>query len=111
MEYLEVHVEHLLGRRVFDADGRKIGRIEEFHVEIVDGEFVVTEYHVGPAAFLERAGAFIMQLPFFRYLPFTRHGYRVPWAQLDLSDVRRPRLVVRRDELATIDLKKSAGEG
>ena len=104
MEYHEAHVEHLLGRRVSDADGRRVGRLEELRVEIIDGEYVVTEYHIGAGALFERVGAFITQLPFFRYIPFARRGYRVPWEQVDLSDPRRPRVRVGRDQLRPMDL-------
>lgn len=99
MSYLEAHIEHLLGRRVVDVDGQAVGRLEEFHAEVVDGDLVVTEFHIGAGALLERVGEFVTQLPFLRYIPFSRHMYRVPWEQLDLSDTLRPRVRVRRDEL------------
>jgi len=97
--YLEAHVEHLLGRRVVDVDGQEVGHLEELRAEVVDGELVVTEFHIGAGALLERIGEFVTQLPFLRYIPFSRHMYRVPWEQLDLSDTLRPRVKVRRDEL------------
>ena len=103
MKYLEAHVEHLLGRRVRDVDGAVVGRLEEIHVENVDGDEVVTEYHIGRAALIERMGAFITQLPFFRYIPFARKGYRVPWRQLDLSDPLRPRVTVARSALQRME--------
>ena len=98
--YLEAHVEHLLGRRVVDADGRVVGRLEELHAELVDGELVVTEFHIGAGALLERVGEFVTQLPFLRYIPYSRHMYRVAWHQLDLSDTRRPRVRVRKESLS-----------
>ena len=103
MKYHEAHVEHLLGRRVHDIEGQVVGRLEEFHAEVIDGEMVVTEFHVGAGALLERIGEFVTQLPFLRYLPFSRRMYRVPWRQLDLSDTLRPRVRVRRDDLARTD--------
>jgi len=99
MEYLEAHVEHLLGRRVLDADGQIVGRLEELRAELIDGELVVTEFHIGAGALLERMGEFVTQLPFLRYIPYSRHMYRVPWQQLDLSDTRHPRTRVRRGDL------------
>jgi sporulation protein YlmC with PRC-barrel domain len=104
VKYLEAHVEHLLGRRVVDIDGRRVGRLEELHAEIVDGELVVTEFHIGAGALLERVGEFVTQLPFLRYIPFSRQMYRVPWEQFDLSDTLRPRVRGRRGELARVDL-------
>lgn len=95
----EVHVELLLGRRVHDVDGHGVGRIQELHVEIIDGESVVTEYHLGGAALVERMAGFVRQLPFFRLLPGMRSEYRVRWKDLDLSDPRNPRLRVPRSAL------------
>jgi sporulation protein YlmC with PRC-barrel domain len=104
MTITEAHVERLLGRRVHDANGQSIGRLEEFRVEIVDGEHVVTEYHVGGSAVVERIASFVAQLPFFRLIPFARTGYRIPWTDLDLSDPRRPRVRGCREELERMSL-------
>jgi sporulation protein YlmC with PRC-barrel domain len=98
----EVHVEQLLGYRVRDPDGCVVGRLEEFRVDIVDGEAVVTEFHIGGAAVLERIAGFASELPLVRHLPFTFTKYRVPWQDMDLSDPERPRVRVPRAELATL---------
>ena len=87
----EIHVEHLLGRRVRDANGIIIGRVEELVVEIVDGEPVVTEFHIGAHALLERLGGMALKLPFLQSLLSPRRLRRVTWQQMDLSDPRRPR--------------------
>lgn len=108
VEYLEAHIERLLGRRVVDIDGREVGRLEEFRAEIVDGETVVTEFHIGAGALFERVGAFVTQLPFFSYIPLERRGYRVPWEQFDLSNPLTPRVKVRRDELTRMSPAPSA---
>jgi sporulation protein YlmC with PRC-barrel domain len=86
----EVHVEHLLGRKVRDAQGKVVGRIEELCVEIRDGEPVVVEIHAGPAALLERIGAFVHQLPFFSLIPRKAQLRRIPWNEIDLRDEWRP---------------------
>jgi hypothetical protein len=96
----EVQVQHLLGKKARDVDGRVVGRVEELRVEEQDGEFVVLEYHLGPAAAFERMATVAGQLPVFKHLPLgTRVEYRVRWDQMDLSDVRQPRITVRRDQL------------
>jgi len=89
---LEIHVEHLLGRRVRDADGRVAGRIEEFKLDVVKGETIVAEYHLGPDALWERLGGAALHLPFVRALPFRPRRIRIPWQRMDLSDPLRPRL-------------------
>jgi sporulation protein YlmC with PRC-barrel domain len=99
MRVTEVHVEKLLGKRVRDADGRVVGRLEEFQVEQEDGEDVVTEFLIGPAALLHRIGGFFTQLPYFRHIPLPRREYCVPWKLMDLSDPEAPRVLARRDEL------------
>jgi sporulation protein YlmC with PRC-barrel domain len=102
MGAIEAHVEQLLGRRVRDVDGAIVGRLEEFRVRIVDGDPVVTEFHVGGAAILERIGAFGAQMPFFSWLPVNLYEYRIPWQDVDLSDPLHPRLRVRRSELRRV---------
>lgn len=90
----EAHVELLLGRLVYDERGKRVGRIEEMIVEIVDGEPVVTEFHIGAGALLERIAGFVSQLPFFGWLSSGR-VVRVPWRDMDLSNVDRPRARLR----------------
>jgi sporulation protein YlmC with PRC-barrel domain len=98
----EVHVERLLGYRVRDADGRVLGRLEDFGVEIIDGETVVTEFHIGSAAFVGRITGFVSQLPIIDRLPFHLEEYRVPWQHVDLSDPRHPRVRVPRSALERV---------
>jgi sporulation protein YlmC with PRC-barrel domain len=99
MQTRELHVEQLLGKKVRDTDGRVVGRLEEFHVEVVDGEHVVTEFLIGPAAALQRIGGFLNQLPYFRLIPMPKREYCVSWALMDFSDPDRPNVHARRDQL------------
>ncbi len=95
----ELHVEHLIGRRVHDVDGKSVGRVHELCVENVDGEWVVTELHFGPAAIFERMAGFVIQLPFFSLIPRGPKIRRARWQDLDLSDPRHPKLRVTRESL------------
>lgn len=95
----ELHVERLLGKKVRDQDGDVVGRIEEIRADAVNGETVVTEFDLGPAAVLERLGGYALHVPLVRLLPLQRHGYRVPWSALDLTNPDRPRLLGRRGDL------------
>jgi hypothetical protein len=88
----EVHVEHLIGRRVRDRDGEVIGRIEEFRIGEADGETVVLEFHTGPEALLERLGGAALKLPFFSLIPYARREFQIDWQLMDLSDEKQPRL-------------------
>ena len=97
----ELHLELLLGRRVRDPFGQVVGRVEEFRADWQDGELVVTEFHVGPAAMLERLAMSATRLPLLRLIPSAaRKGYRIRWDQIDLSDPRHVRTTVPRDRLA-----------
>ena len=105
----EVAVHHLIGKIVRDADGRKIGRIEELRAEIVlrdqGNEYVVTEFHVGSFGALEAlVGSRLARLLLRRLGPLSRYRFRcVGWEQMDLSDPSRPRTRVSADALPTED--------
>jgi hypothetical protein len=96
----EICVELLLGRRVHDVEGRVAGRIEEFIVVLDGGHSVVTEFHLGSAAVLERLLGATASLPFFGWVASAR-AKKVQWNQIDISDPRNPRLRVRREELVS----------
>ena len=83
-----IHVELLVGRRVRDAKGKVLGRIEEIVARRRGPDYVVEEYHLGPAAWLEKLGISTARMIGFR----GREPKRIPWQQLDLSDPENPRL-------------------
>lgn len=96
----EVHVEQLIGLKVHDAEGRKIGRIEEIVAEWEGTDLVVVEVHTGPGALLERVIDLATLVPYSGTLrQQLRNLRRIPWHQLDLSDPDHPRATVRREEL------------
>ena len=88
MATTNVHAELLVGRRVRDASGRVIGRIEAIHVRRRGPHYFVEEYHVGPAAWFERLGISTARMIGIG----GRQPRRIPWQQLDLSDPENPRL-------------------
>jgi hypothetical protein len=98
----EVHVELLLGRLVRDADGRKVGRLEEVRAERVGGQLRVVEYLTGGLGAAHRIG--LNNLPFAALgllgLPSGGGGYVIPWQVMDLSDPERPRTRCPRDALS-----------
>ena len=99
-----LHVENLIGRRVLSLDGATVGRLEEIRASRVGGEVVVTEFHVGSAALLERLSVLAIRLsPHGASRRSWRRGYRVRWDQLDLSNPRQPRLRCPVEELAVLD--------
>src|ERR1700754_43226 len=101
MKRQEIHLELLIGKRVFALNGRSIGRLEEVRAELnARGACFVTEFLVGGYAFLERLSAWRIGRDIMRMLHLPRrNGYRVRWEQLDLSDPHRPRLACEVEEL------------
>ena len=94
----ELRVERLVGRRVYDAARRVVGRLEEFRATREGEAWVVTEFDIGRAALLER-----LAIRHLGWLPGGRPaGYRARWDQLDLSDPERPQLTVPVEELKTL---------
>ena len=97
-ERKEWRLELMLGQRVRTQQGRVIGRLEEFRAEREHDYWVVTEFHVGPTALVERLAV----RHFGVTLPGRVHGYRVRWDQLDLEDPYRPRLTCAVEDLERI---------
>jgi len=98
----EVHVELLIGRRVVDANGRKVGRIEEFLAEEKSDGLVVTEVLVGTYGLFQRLSIFHFGMGFLRLFGArggTAKPHEIPWHKIDLSDPEHPRLTCAREEL------------
>ena len=96
----QVHVQLLLGERVFGLNGQPIGRVEDVRTQEDKGFFFVSEFLVGSYAMLERLAAWEMGRTLLGLFGAKRsEGYRVGWDQLDLSDPRHPRLLCEVDEL------------
>jgi hypothetical protein len=91
----ERRVELLIGRRVWAPDRRPIGRLEEIRAKREGDHHVVVEYHIGPAALLERLAVRNLGIQ----LPWSKRGYIARWDQLDLSDERRPVLTCAVEDL------------
>lgn len=96
----QIHVERLLGKRVFALNGRSIGRLEEIRTAKDRGHYFVSEFLVGNYAMLERLSAWSIGRALLRIFGAKREeGYRIRWDQLDLSDPGRPQLLCDVDEL------------
>ena len=98
---MEINVELLIGRKVRDVDGEKIGRIEEIKVERDDKSCVLDSYLIGSSALIERMSAWTLVRPIARALHGRRFYslYQVPWQDMDLSDPHRPRLRITKRDL------------
>lgn len=99
----EINLDLLLGRAVVARNGRPIGRIEEFRAERRGHELVVTEYHLGPEALLERLSVSGRRLLSLFGIKSRSRGRCIPWDKLDLSNPEKPRLTCSVEELAQLD--------
>jgi sporulation protein YlmC with PRC-barrel domain len=98
----EVNLELLLGRRVVDVDGVRVGSIEEVLAEREGDELLVTEFHVGTYGLFERLSIFHVGAGILRYLgghAQSKNPHRIPWEKMDLSDPEHPRLTCSIEEL------------
>jgi len=98
---MQINVERLLGTKVRDADGEKVGRIEELRVEQEKSALLVEAYLIGASALIERLSAWTLVRPIKNSL-FTRHiysMYEVPWQEMDLSDPKRPKVRIAKRDL------------
>jgi sporulation protein YlmC with PRC-barrel domain len=100
-----VRLDLMLGRRVVDAAGEVVGRLEEVlaevHVDEHGSDHVVREFHVGEYGALERFVGGLLGAALFRRLGGGKgyKGYIVPWQLMDLSDPEAPRVRGKKAEL------------
>ena len=94
----EVRIDRLLGHHVLTANGRPVGRLEEFRAEVLDGSCVITEYVIGAAGLFERLGIAAGSL-----IGLPRRGYVARWDQIDFSNIETPRLTCAVEELRKLD--------
>jgi sporulation protein YlmC with PRC-barrel domain len=103
-----IALSDLLGRAVHDADGRKIGRIEDLHAEISleegRSDYVVTRFSVGRFAPLDAiaTGNFVQQLVRRLTRLTGYYRYEIPWDCMDLTDPAHPRALRRKSELPRV---------
>jgi sporulation protein YlmC with PRC-barrel domain len=98
----EVKLELLLGTRVVDSNGERVGRIEEVLADRDGDELLVTHYLVGRYALFERFSIYHVGIGLMRYLGSraqSANPHRIPWETMDLSDPEHPRLTCTIDEL------------
>ncbi len=98
----EVKLELLLGARVVDVNGARVGRIEEVLADRDGDELLVTHYLVGRYGLFERFSILHIGIGLLRYLGSRAQSvrpHRIPWDRMDLSDADHPRLTCAIDEL------------
>jgi sporulation protein YlmC with PRC-barrel domain len=97
---IEINAELLLGRKVRDVNGDKVGRIEEFQVDREDNACLVKAYLVGTSALVDRLSAWSLIRPIARSLRGRAFSvYHIPWDEMDLTDPEHPTLKIPKSEL------------
>ena len=103
MKRQEIHLELLIGKRVFALNGQPVGRLEEVRAQLNERNYCyVTEFLTGSYAVFERLSLWRIGRAILRTLHVRKEGYRIRWEQLDLSDPSHPQLKCEVDELATL---------
>jgi hypothetical protein len=100
-----IHLECLLGRRVYDRDNKYAGRLEEVRAELRDGQCFVIEYLLGREALLARLSIEGVARSFTRLLGGRKNTatHKVPWDRMDLADPNRLRLTCLAEEVEAIE--------
>ncbi|CAB3697326.1 hypothetical protein [Paraburkholderia rhynchosiae] len=97
----QFNVDLLLGRQVLSREGTPLGRIEAIKVMRDGDAWVISEFHIGPDALLERLALGL--LPRLLREAVQRKSrsrrHRIAWHQIDVNDPRHPRLVCSDAEL------------
>ena len=104
MSAREAHVELLLGRKVCDAAGRPLGRLEEIRAVAHGGDLFVSQYLVGRSGIAARltSASLLPRVLHLLRLATRRSGYVIPWTWMDLSDPEHPRCTHHEAELQGI---------
>jgi sporulation protein YlmC with PRC-barrel domain len=98
---MELNIGLLLGTKVTDVNGKKIGRIEEVRVTREERALLVDAYLIGASGLIERLSAWTLLRPIKQRL-HDRHihsVYEIPWQDMDLSDPNKPKARVARRDL------------
>jgi hypothetical protein len=90
-----LRLDALLGRAIYTADGRRLGRLEEFRAIRHDADWRINEYVIGTAGLVERLGLAARVIVGLR----RRFGYVARWDQVDLSNPHHPRVRCPVDQL------------
>jgi hypothetical protein len=97
---IEINAELLIGRKVRDANGDKVGRIEELRVKQDEKACLVEAYLVGTSALIDRLSAWSLVRPINKVLRGRVISvYEVPWDEMDLTDPEHPKLHIPKSEL------------
>ncbi|MBB3659195.1 hypothetical protein FHX15_004459 [Rhizobium sp. BK650] len=101
----EIQLELLLGRQVYDVDGKAVGRLEEIRAEARGADLYVTEYHLGAYGLFERLSALAIGRAILTAIGAARPDSKkmVPWDKLDIHDLQHLRVTCSKADLQTFN--------
>ncbi|CAL8480689.1 hypothetical protein [Caballeronia sp. S22] len=91
----KINVDLVLGRKVRSRNGVSLGRIEAIDVVRHGDSWVISEFHIGPDALLERLAVTFLPRLLREAVQRACHSrrHRIAWHQIDIMDPRHPRLI------------------
>ncbi len=98
-------VDLLVGRRVYDTEGRKLGRVGEIQLVRAGEEYVVEGLLIGVGGLAERLGLapFLERLKrHFQSDHWSLEDHIVYWEQIKSIEPKRIRLKVRQAAIETV---------
>jgi sporulation protein YlmC with PRC-barrel domain len=97
----EIQLREMLGVHVVDANGDKIGRLEEIEAERGEEACAILAYIVEHRGLLDRISSWALTSSVREHLPKSDRSrpYRIPWDEMDLSDPRHPRALRQKESL------------
>jgi hypothetical protein len=110
MSTREAQVELLLGRVVHDAEGKRLGRLEELRAVQHQGELRVSQFLVGRYGVAARLSSASLRRALLQLAGSGRQhsGYLIPWSWMDLSDPLHPRCTHPARDLSLISADERA---
>ena len=98
-------IDLLVGRRVYDVEGRKLGRVDEIRLVREDDRYLVEGLLMGVNGLAERLGVARPLERIERRLNFDDwrvEDHIIYWDQIDSIEEKSIRLKVRREEVQTV---------
>lgn len=99
-----LQLDLLVGRRVYDAEGRKLGRIDEILLGREGDNYAVEGLLIGVNGLAERLG---VSRPLerlerrFGFEPWRVQGHIIPWEQIGSIEEKKVQLNVDKREIST----------
>ncbi len=99
----EISVEQLLGTRVVDSEGNKLGRIHEISAQRGEDSCLVDAYYVGGRAMVVRIARWAVPNSISSAIESKLlRPYRIAWDEMDLSDPRHPRVRLTKEQIRRV---------